>query len=144
MSTYTLLFLLSLVVTTSVTVAQSRFDAVRESSQTFVGSIAEYTHDQRTALVDVSKEALNKIDELVTLLDARMRNHWHKMSETNKEQTQKAMTELKIQRLVVAEAIGALGYGSSEQWSDIKVDFQSSFDTLLSSLDHAIEKTVPE
>lgn len=100
-------------------------------------SIKDYTHDKKEDLAASTSELLQKTDERIEALEAKMNEEWDSLSEASREKSQQALAALKEKRAQAGALWEELKQSSAETWDDTKETFGDHYQNMVDEY-HAI------
>lgn len=111
----------------SICLAGSSFDDVKKETKELMEAIKGYSADQRDALIEKSKVALDKMDQRIDALEKRIDKNWDSMKETAREKSRENLKILRKQRVLLAERYGSLKNSAGNAWDHMKKGFSDSY-----------------
>ncbi|PIE82728.1 MAG: hypothetical protein CSA09_05405 [Candidatus Contendobacter odensis] len=104
-------------------------DAQKETRD-LLQTIGSYTVDKKNAAVQEVNESLNKMDNYIDVLEAKIDKDWDKMSEAMRKQTRENLRALRKQRNEVAQWYGRMKSSSTDAWDHTKKGFSEAYKDL--------------
>ncbi len=111
----------------SICLADSSFDDVKKETKELMEAIKGYSADQRDALIEKSKVALDKMDQRIDALEKRIDKDWDSMKETAREKSRANLKTLRKHRVLLAERYGSLKNSAGNAWEHLKKGFSDSY-----------------
>ncbi len=113
---------------------------IKEETQDLLQSIGSYTADKKDEAVQKAKESLNKLDNRIDALEARIDKNWDEMSEAAREQARENHRALRKQRNQVAEWYGSMKTSSADAWDRMKNGFSDAYKALADAWEESEEE----
>lgn len=95
-----------------------------------IDAIKSYTIEQRDDVLRESRTIMRDLDSRIEAQEERLRQQWHQMDESAREQARAIRSSLKQKRNELAEWYGGLQHSSERAWEDIKLGFSNAFSNL--------------
>jgi septal ring factor EnvC (AmiA/AmiB activator) len=115
-------------------------DDVKKEMKEASSAIADYSVDQKDKAVAEAKELMNKLDQNINDAETSMKENWHSLEESSKQNYELSKTEFKKQREELAGWLDKMQNSSADAWEETKKGFADAHDSLSSSWKKATEK----
>lgn len=110
--------------------ANTSIQEVKKETQDLLKTIGLYTADKRDEAVQNAKDGLNKLDERIDALEARIDKDWDKMNAAARKQARENLKAIRKQRNQVAEWYGSMKTSSANAWGHMKKGFSDAYKVL--------------
>lgn len=112
-------------------------EEVRKEISEAIDAIQGYSVEQRDEALHQGRKMLNSLDARIERQEERLRQQWHKMTDSTRQQTKATLRDLKEKRNDLAEWYGGLRHSSGHAWEGIKKGFTDAYSELQTAMDNA-------
>jgi hypothetical protein len=93
---------------------------VKRETQDLLKALESYGANQRDEAVAQTRSALQRLDDRIDSLEARLDSNWEQMGAAARQSTRRSINALRKQRIEVAEWYGGLKSSSGDAWMHVK------------------------
>jgi septal ring factor EnvC (AmiA/AmiB activator) len=115
-------------------------DDVKKETREAATAIGEYSVEQKDKAIAEAKELMQKLDKSMDDTESSMKENWHSLEESAKQNYELSKKEFKTQREELAGWVDKMQNSSAEAWDETKKGFAEAHDSLNSSWEKATEK----
>lgn len=115
-------------------------EEVKRETRELLDALGSYTADQREEALERSRGALDRLDERIEALDAKVRENWNEMDAETREQTLESLEALRERRMKLAEWYGGMKNSAGEAWQHVKGGFSDAYRSFSESLEESEEE----
>lgn len=131
----TLLMVLAVLGTAPAVNAAASKDAVtaaevQQEAKDLTQALKGYGASQKEQAIQKTRAALDKLDQRIAILEARVDRNWDQMTKVVREQARASLIALRKQRLAAAESYGSLKTSSADAWEHMKKGFSEAWTSL--------------
>ena len=131
----TLLMVLAVLGTAPAVNAAASKDAVtaaevQQEAKDLTQALKGYGASQKEQAIRKTRAALDKLDQRIAILEARVDRNWDQMTKAAREQARASLIALRKQRLAAAESYGSLKTSSADAWEHMKKGFSEAWTSL--------------
>ncbi len=119
---------------------ESSAEEVKRETRELLDALGSYTADQREEALERSRDALDRLDERIEALDAKVRENWSEMDAETREQTLESLEALRERRMKLAEWYGGMKNSAGEAWQHVKGGFSDAYRSFSESLQESEEE----
>ncbi|MEX2489539.1 MAG: hypothetical protein WD356_08460 [Pseudomonadales bacterium] len=108
----------------------SSIEDVKKETQDLLQAISSYTADKKDEAIQKAKEGLNKLDNRIDTLEAKVDKNWDKMSQSARKEARENLRSLRQERSQVREWYGSMKTSSADAWGHTKKGFSDAYEAL--------------
>jgi hypothetical protein len=116
---------------------KASIEDVKRETQELLEALESYGADQRDEAVSKTRSALERLDNRIDSLEARIDSSWEQMSTAARQNTHRSISALRKQRVAVAEWYGGLKSSSSDAWDHMKNGLSEAYRELSEAWEQA-------
>ena len=105
-------------------------DEVMKEIQEAASAIGDYSVDQKDKAIAEAKELMDKLDKSMEEAESSMKENWHSMADSAKQNYQLSKEEMEKQRKELADWVEKMQDSSADAWDDTKKGFADAHDSL--------------
>lgn len=106
---------------------------VEEETRELINTLRQYTANQREEAVEEASQALERLDEKINELEARIDNNWDTMTQQAREDAQANLNSLREQRSELAGWYERFRNSSAGAWDEMKKGFTDAYQVMSDS-----------
>lgn len=110
---------------------------VKQEAKDLMQALKGYGASQKEQAVQKTKATLDKLDQRIAILEARVDRNWDQMTKAARDQARASLIALRKQRIAVAESYGSLKTSSADAWEHMKKGFSEAWVSLQEAWDKA-------
>ena len=108
-------------------------DEVIKEMQEAATTIGEYSVDQKDKAIAEAKELMKKLDKSMDEAESSIKENWHSMEDSAKQNYELSKKEMGEQRQELASWVDKMQDSSADAWEETKKGFADAHDSLSSS-----------
>ncbi|MBR9882588.1 MAG: hypothetical protein GYB21_02585 [Oceanospirillales bacterium] len=105
-------------------------EEVKRDTQELIKSIGSFTADKKDQAVEEAKDSLNKLDQRIDALQAKIDQNFDDMSDAARQEAREDMKTLRKLRNKTAEWYGSMKTSSADAWDQMKKGFSNAYKDL--------------
>ncbi|GGB89207.1 hypothetical protein GCM10011352_13990 [Marinobacterium zhoushanense] len=105
-------------------------EEVKKETQDLLQSIGSFTADKKDQAVEQAKDSLNKLDQRIDALEAKIDKNFDEMNDAAREEARENMKTLRKLRNKAAEWYGSMKASSADAWEQMKKGFSDAYKDL--------------
>ena len=113
---------------------------IKQETADVVETLQAYTQDQQQEAVQTAKQVMQRADERINRLEARIENRWDQLSKPARQETQAALRELRQERNQLSEWYGSMKESSKGAWSEMRNGFNKAYQSMSDAWQDAQEE----
>jgi len=116
---------------------KTSIEDVKKETSELMETLKAYTADKRDEALEASKAAMDRLDERINTLEARVDNNWDDMNQAVRDNARASLKALRKERTDVAEWYGSMKTSSAGAWEEMKTGFSDAYSELAKAWEKA-------
>ena len=113
---------------------------VKKEVQEAASAIGDYSVEHKDKAVAEAKELMKKLDQSMDDAESSMKENWHSLEDSTKQNYELSKKEFHDQRKELAGWLDKMQNSSADAWEETKKGFADAHDSMSSSWKKATEK----
>jgi hypothetical protein len=123
---------------------KTSIEEVKKETSELTETLKAYTADKRDEALEESNAAMDRLDERIDTLEARVDDSWDEMNQAVRDKARASLKTLRKERTDVAEWYGSMKTSSQGAWEEMKTGFSNAYSDLEKAWEKAEVEFTPE